>query len=100
MAALAQRRSEQINAANSAAAAAAKAPVLSPGLSSTHSERSCVSVEDGPRLELTDAFEELQAFFGGGPPDSGVPSAQTKVRGTPLDLGRIECGTCNPGGQN
>ncbi|CAN0141852.1 unnamed protein product [Ectocarpus fasciculatus] len=82
VAALAQRRSEQINAANSAAAAAAaaapKAPVLSPGLSSTHSERSCVSVEHGPRLELTDAFEELQAFFGGGPPDEGVPSAPTK----------------------
>ncbi|CAB1102971.1 unnamed protein product [Ectocarpus sp. CCAP 1310/34] len=77
VAALAQRRSEQMNAANSAAAAP-KAPVLSPGLSSTHSERSCVSVEDGPRLELTDAFEELQAFFGGGPPDGGVPSAPTK----------------------
>ncbi|CBN79330.1 hypothetical protein Esi_0198_0016 [Ectocarpus siliculosus] len=77
VAALAQRRSEQMNAANSAAAAP-KAPVLSPGLSSTHSERSCASVEDGPRLELTDAFEELQAFFGGGPPDGGVPSAPTK----------------------
>ncbi|CAM9402505.1 unnamed protein product [Ectocarpus sp. 8 AP-2014] len=77
VAALAQRRSEQMNAANSAAAAP-KAPVLSPGLSSTHSERSCVSVEDGPRLELTDAFEELQAFFGGSRPDGGVPSAPTK----------------------
>lgn len=69
-----------MNAANSAAAP--KAPVLSPGLSSTHSERSCVSMEDGPRLELTDAFEELQAFFGGGPPDGGVPSAPIKVRVT------------------
>ena len=93
MAALSQRRSEQANSASGASAATAKGPLLSPGLSSTQSDRSGVSLgsngaEDGlddRDAELTDPFDELQAFFAGasltdGPSSDGRKPTSLKVR--------------------
>jgi len=98
VAALSQRRSEQqqqqqLQQANSTTAAHAKAaPALSPGLSSTHSRGSGGGASpvreggEGPGgaagLEVSDAFEELQAFFGGGTPADGpTASSSGKVGG-------------------
>lgn len=81
--ALSQRRSEQTYAAGTTAPAP-KASVLSRGHKfSTHSQQRS-SMSDGVGLELTDAFEELQAFFEGGtlldrPTDGRIPTSSTKV---------------------
>ena len=86
VAALSQRRSEQANASGGAAPTP-KARALSPGSmmsSSVHSQRSSgvVFADGGPGLELTDAFEELQAFFQGGTlADGPTPTSSTKVGG-------------------
>lgn len=93
VAALSQRRSEQANSASGASAATTKGPLLSPGLSSTQSDRSGVSlgsngvddVPDDRDAELTDPFDELQAFFAGasltdGPSSDGRKPASLKVR--------------------
>lgn len=93
VAALSQRRSEQANSASGASAVVAKGPLLSPRLSSTQSDRSGVSlgsngVEEGlddRDAELTDPFDELQAFFAGasltdGPSPDGRKPASLKVR--------------------
>lgn len=93
MAALSHRRSEQTNSAANASASAqppppSKGPVLSPGTSSTISDRSGASAcsEDSPDdrdKELTDPFDELQAFFAGPRSDSSAdgrnPAASSKV---------------------
>lgn len=88
--ALSQRRSEQANASG-AAAPTPKARAPSPGsmLSSAHSKRSSgvMFADGGPGLELTDAFEELQAFFEGGTlADGPTPTSFTKV-GAPVCRG-------------
>lgn len=83
VAALSQRRSEQANASG-ANASAPKARAVNPGmsLSSAHSKRTPGGqfAEGGPGPELTDAFEELQAFFEGGTLSEGpTPTTSTKV---------------------
>lgn len=89
VAALSQRRSEQANSSATASnAAPAKGPLLSPGVSSTVSDRSGASAgsDDSPDdrdKELTDPFDELQAFFAGAPlsDDGRNPAASSKVGG-------------------
>ncbi|CAM9648491.1 unnamed protein product [Scytosiphon promiscuus] len=112
VAALSQRRSEQANAAAAAAAAAAVATtaaapaskvVVRPGLppsSSACSEdaRSVLAAASGggsgpAGLELTDAFQELQAFFGGegdtsadvAPSEGMFPASSTTKRSCVFD---------------
>lgn len=74
VAALSQRRSETAPpAASSTPDAPRKGPLLSPGLSSANSDKSGASAgssggEESPDdrdKELTDPFDELQAFFAG-----------------------------------
>lgn len=83
--ALTQRRLEQAAAAGATAPTArARGPSAGLSLPSAHSKRpagaAAVLAESGRGLELTDAYEELQAFFEGGTrSDRRTPTSSTKV---------------------
>lgn len=86
MAALSQRRSETAPpAASSPPDQPRKGPLLSPGLLSGSSDKSGASAgssggEESPDdrdKELTDPFDELQAFFAGAPLSDGASDGRS-----------------------